>query len=255
MRRMGTRVCLAATCHDPRGGFADSMTGPAPLWPMFEAVVVNATNETHPRTIAALVAKRPDTIVVRHRAGSVGIGAARRESLRSAVGIDCTHVLYSDLDHVLRWDAADSEELCRTATPREACDFLVVGRSPTAFAAEPARLRATESVVNEAARLAIGEPDQDWDFMMAVRLMTRQAAEELVVSCSEDTIGNDVAWPLHLHRTGKRLRFKAVQGLAYRHRDDFGAARDGRDSDPREWVIRIEVAAQHAAAMRPYLDS
>jgi hypothetical protein len=46
----------------------------------------------------------------------------------------------------------------------------------------------------------------------------------------------------------------AVDGLAYRHREDYGEA-DDRDNDPMEWVRRIEIASRHATAMRPYLAS
>ena len=255
MGHMGFRLCLAVTCHDPLGAFEDGIHDAHGLWSRVDAVVVNATGETHPRTFDALAAKSPKGVVSRHRAGSIGIGAARREALRMAVSTDCTHVLYSDLDHVLRWAGSDADELFSAATPSEGFDCTVIGRSASAFTSEPARLRATESVVNEAARLAVGTLEPDCDFMMAVRLMTAGAARELVERCKEDTIGNDVAWPLHLLQAGMRLKFRAVEGLAYRHRDDFGAARDDRDSDPREWVKRIEIAAQHAAAMRPYLDA
>jgi len=195
---MGVRVCLAVTCHDPLGAFAEGIAATDALWPIFDAVVVNATEETHPHTFDAIAAKSPRGVISRHRAGSIGIGAARREALRMAVRTECTHVLYSDLDHVLRWAASDADELCRTATPLEGSDCTVIGRSRSAFALEPARLRATESVVNEAARLAVVTIDPNCDFMMAVRLVTREAAEELVANCLEETIGNDVAWPLHL---------------------------------------------------------
>jgi hypothetical protein len=244
---------LAVTCHDPIGAFEAGVRAADALWPMFDAVVANATDETHSRTVDALEVESPGVVVSRHRAGSIGIGTARRDAVAQAIVTGCTHVLYSDLDHMLRWVASDADELLGAASPGVGSDCRVIGRSPSAFALEPARLRATESLVNEAARLATGTLESDWDFMMAVRLLTRDAAQELVANCGEESIGNDVAWPLHLHRAGMRLEFRAVEGLAYRHRDDFGATRDDRDRDPREWVRRIEIAAKHAAAMRPYL--
>ena len=64
-----------------------------------------------------------------------------------------------------------------------------------------------------------------------------------------------MAWPLHAHREGRSLAHAPVEGLAYRYRDDFGAVADDRDSDPLEWVRRLEIASQHATVMRPYLTS
>ena len=247
-------MCLATTCHDPRGAFAPGvLASAAVLRDDVAAVVVNRTEETSPVTVAALDRALPGHRARRHRAGSVGIGTARRDALALALETDCTHVMYSDLDHVLRWAAADADELRATLAADVDVDLLVVGRSPAAFAAEPARLRATEGPVNRVAALALGAGNDWWDLMIAVRLMTRETARLLVEECAEESIGNDVAWPLHAHQRGLRLAHRAVDALAYRHSDDFGSAEDGRDDDPLEWISRLEIAALHARAMRPYL--
>lgn len=249
-------VCLAVTCHDPSGGFAPGVreAGKA-LRTTFAAVAVNATSETSPATIAALETEVDPLISRQHQAGSVGIGAARRDALALALETDCTHIAYSDLDHVLRWATFAARELQLAMAPGPDADLVVIGRSPRAFAAEPHRLRVTEGAVNQAASLALGLHDEVWDFMMATRLMTRATARLLVEHCAEESIANDVAWPLHAHREGRALAHVAVDGLAYRHRDDYGAAFDDRDDDPMEWVRRLEIASRHATAMRPYLTS
>lgn len=181
--------------------------------------------------------------------------SARRDAVALALETDCTHVAYSDLDHVLRWATHDPAELRRVMTPRPDVDLLVVGRSPAAFAAEPLRLRATEGAVNRAAGLALGLADEEWDFMIATRLLTRATARLLVNDCEEESIATDVAWPLHSHRAGLTLAHTAVDAMAYRHREDFGAACDDRDDDPLEWMHRREIAARHATAMRPYVSA
>ena len=189
-----------------------------------------------------------------HGAGTIGIGAARRDALALALETGTTHVAYSDLDHVLRWAATDERELSDAMTPREGVDMSVVGRSPAAFAREPRRLQATESVVNHAAALAMGRDPQDsWDFMIATRLMTREVAQLIVDESGEDSIANDVAWPLLAHRRGRVVGYRGVDGMAYRFRDDFDAQDDARDDDPVEWILRLEIAGRHAAAMRPYV--
>lgn len=247
-------VCLAVTCHDPSGAFEPGVhaAGEA-LRPIFAAVVVNATSETSPATIAALRDAVEPLALRRHRAGSVGIGTARRDALALALETDCHYIAYSDVDHILRWATSDATELELAMTPPSGVDLVIIGRAPGAFASEPERLRVTEGAVNQTASLALGLRDEVWDFMIAVRLMTRETARLLVEQCGEESIANDVAWPLHAQREGKSLAHVAVNGLAYRHRDDYGAAADNRDGDPLEWVRRLEIASHHAAAMRPYL--
>ena len=249
-------VCLAVTCHDPSGAFEPGVraAGDA-LRRTFAAVAVNATSETSPATMTALEAEIEPLTSRRHQAGSVGIGAARRAALAMALETDCVYIAYSDLDHVLRWATLDASELERSMAPPSGADLVVIGRSPRVFASEPDRLRATEGAVNQAASLALGLRSEVWDFMIAIRLMTRATASLLVEHCGEESIANDVAWPLHAHREGRALAHVAVDGLAYRYREDYGAPADDRDNDPMEWVRRIEIASLHATAMRPYLAS
>jgi hypothetical protein len=256
MKGLPVTVCLAVTCHDPTGAFEPGVrTAGEALRRTFAAVVVNATSETSPATMAALEETVEPLSVRRHAAGSVGIGTARRDAIALALGADCSAVAYSDLDHVLRWATVDTGELARVMALPRGVDLVVIGRSPRAFACEPHRLRVTEGAVNQAASLALGLRDEVWDFMIAARLMTHETAHLLVEHCPEESIANDVAWPLHAHREGRSLAFAAVEGLAYRYREDFGAAADDRDSDPLEWVRRLEIASQHATAMRRYLTS
>ena len=250
-------VCLAVTCHDPAGSFTAGIEeSGAALAKVFDSVAVNATMETSPSTLEALRTVFPSLRLQLHGAGTVGIGRARREALALALQTDATHVAYSDLDHVVRWAGSDLDELVRTMTPRPGDDLVVIGRAEEAFAREPLRLQATEGVVNRTAALVLGSivPEgETWDFMIAMRLMTRDCARLIVEESTEESIANDVAWPLLAHRHGLRLAYAGVAGLAYRFRDDFGAEVDARDADPVEWIRRLEIAARHASAMRPFL--
>jgi hypothetical protein len=249
-------VCLAVTCHDPSGSFATGIDkyGDA-VAEVFDSIAVNSTQETAQSTLGALRAASPALTRKSHGAGTMGIGAARREALALALETGTTHVAYSDLDHVVRWAGTDPDELARTMAPRAGEDLVVIGRSEAAFAREPRRLQATEGVVNHTATLLLGADvtaGETWDFMIAMRLMTRECARLIVEESTEESIANDVAWPLLAHQRGMRLAYIGVDGLAYRFRDDFGAAVDARDDDPVEWIRRLEIAARHATAMRPF---
>lgn len=79
------------------------------------------------------------------------------------------------------------------------------------------------------------------------------AIELLIAECAEDSIVNDVIWPLHAASRGRTVGYLAPDGLGYRFREDFGAIQDDRDHDIIEWIKRVEIAAQHASAMRTYV--
>lgn len=250
----GRSVCLAVTCHDPAGAFVRGVeSAGSTVAALFDSVVVNATAETAASTVQALVAAFPDLRRRTHGAGTIGIGDARRDALGLALESGTSHIAYSDLDHLLRWATDAPRELAETMGGLAVADLTVIGRSRTAMRREPRRLQATESVVNHAATLVLGlDPSEPWDFMIATRLMSREAARLIVDRCTESSIANDVVWPLLARRHGLRLSYVAVDGMAYRYRDDYELGADSRDADPTEWIRRLEIAATHATAMRPY---
>lgn len=250
-------VCLAVTCHDPAGSFVPGIeeSGPA-VAKVFDSVAVNATEETSDSTLSALRTAYPSLLEQTHGAGTIGIGVARKDALALALETDATHIAYSDVDHVLRWASSAADELIEAMTPKADVDLTIIGRSQKVFAREPERLKATEGVVNHTVSLLLGRDvvaSDPWDFMIAMRLMTRSCAELIVQQSTEESIANDVAWPLLAHQHGMRLGYVAVNGLAYRFRDDYDATRDARDNEPSEWIRRLEIAGQHASAMRPFV--
>ncbi|HEY4940886.1 MAG TPA: hypothetical protein VII56_05615 [Rhizomicrobium sp.] len=244
-------VALAATLHD-----TDARLVPAierlgeGLRELFAGIALNASDATHAAVLAAARERLGAKLIV-HPQGEAGIGRARRDAVRLALEFPAPAILYCDFDHLIRWARSDAAELRATLAAEPEVDFLVVGHSAQAFAAEPRRLQDTERLVNHAYALLTGHP---WDLMFAVRRMSRRAAEDIVRLSVVDTIANDVEWPLLAERSGLSLGYAAANGLHYRTMEDFDAAADRKDGDALEWIRRIEFAAQHAAAMRPYLS-
>ncbi|ROS77783.1 hypothetical protein EDF24_0545 [Curtobacterium sp. PhB130] len=241
-------VCLAVTCHDPLGRFAAGVeeAGPA-LGAVFGALAVNATAETHPATMAALRALDVPTFAAEHGAGTVGIGTARKDVLALGLRSASPRLFYSDLDHVLRWLSTSPDEVERCLARRDH-DLLVVGRSPVAMAAAPERLRRTEELVNHVYGLANGL-DERWDLMIAMRLMTRDAARTIVVDSRETSIASDVTWPMLVSASGGTVGSFDADGIRFLARDDFGEEVDRRDHDPEEWYRRMVTATAHIAAI------
>lgn len=237
-----TKVWLATTVHDPAGRMLAGIERNAEgLADAFGGVAVAGTDETDDRVFNSIAAARP-MVCSRHRAGADRIGAARRESLALALEWGAEVVLYSDLDHLLRWIEHDAHELsaCLAAAPET--EVLVVGPSDAAFAASPARLRQTESLVNHVYTLMTG---RRWDLMFALRRLSARAASAIVANCHEDGLANDVTWPLLAERLGFSVGYFSSDGLRYLTTTDFDKETDQRDGDPRGWIHRIEIAAGH----------
>jgi hypothetical protein len=132
---------------------------------LFDAVAVVATEATDPRVLTLLrdlgagVATRPNDVNTagRSRREAVGIAIERARG---------SHILYADLDHVLRWIESDSGEFDGVLQRAAGSDCLIIGRGPRSMAALPRRLAATEGIVNEIYALITG---RRWDLMMAAR--------------------------------------------------------------------------------------
>lgn len=243
------RPVLAATVHDPRGHLLAGLRRLAgPLREVFAGFGVLATVETS-SDVASVLEHQLDAAVTRARACAGDIGKHRRESVRLALTLDPSVVLYSDLDHALRWIEADRAELecCMAELPAE---FVVLGRTEQAMKACPRRLRDTESIVNHIHRLATG---RDWDLMFATRVMSPRAADAVLEHCSEDSVANDVEWPLVVEQTGLTVSYREASGLSYRITQDFDADADVHDDDPVSWVTRVEMASLHARTLQRIL--
>lgn len=240
---------LAVALHDPHGRTVPAVErlGDA-LRDRFASVAINATRETHRSVIVAITELMP-TSVLAHVADEQLIGLYRRDAVEAALALGTSQVLYSDADHLLRWIEARPEEV--DAVLEADSDFLVVGRSPAAMAASPQRLRDTEALINHVYSLM--RPGRRWDLMFAVRLMSRAAAQLVVRRAREPTVANDVEWPLVVEEHGFEVGYFPADGLSYRTIHDFDQRRDDHDHSPLEWIRRVEIAADHAAALRRFL--
>ena len=90
------------------------------------------------------------------------------------------------------------------------------------------------------------------DLLAAVRRLDRATARDIVKHSRIDSFANDVEWPLLAER-GHSVGAVEADGLLYRTIEEFGAAADGYDDQPLQWLRRIEMAAEQARAMRPFL--
>ncbi len=244
-------LCLVTALSDPA---AELLPKARRLWPSltarFDAIAIHETTDNHPDWTAFLHERGVPTASAPPAWDQIGLH--RRRSL--AVGLDHfphERVLYVDPDHVLRWVERHPEELDTVLDLVGRWDCLIIGRSLSAFEAAPARLRKTEAIVNHVYALMTG---RRWDIMMAARGFSRKGAELIVRSSTENTIGNDAAWPLEVEQAGLSMGYVEADGLTYETNTVYaGDLVDTEDGDPEAWMLRVYTANQHIDAMRPFL--
>lgn len=242
------RPVFAATVHDPDNHLLPTLRRAAPdLREIFSGFGILATEPTSDDVVTFL--ERDLGAAVGRAPADGNVGRHRRESLRLAAA--STPVLYSDLDNMLRWIDSDRPEVEKVVAGVDA-DLVVVGRTDQAMAACPRRLRDTEAIVNHTYALATGRP---WDLMFAIRLLSPAAVRVILEEGQEESIANDVEWPMLVERAGLELSYQEADGLSYRIRQEFEADRDGGDNDPLAWVQRIEIANLHGAVLKRFLTS
>lgn len=247
---MTTGIALATIIHDAAGRLAEPIERAAPaLRALFRGTSASLTEATPPR-VAVLLREVLGARVATHPVGEEIIGRARRDAVALALEWGTGHIVYSDFDHMLRWLEANPGEAGAVLSADPDAAFLVVGRTDRAMAAIPRRLQDTEKPINRAYELMTGRRA---DLLFAVRRMDRATARDIVAHSRVDSIANDVEWPLLAERLGHRVGCAEADGLHYRTIDEYGAPADSYDLDPLQWIRRIEMAAEMARAMRPYL--
>jgi hypothetical protein len=242
------RTCaLAVTVHDPGANFLPGLQRLGSVLPgVFAAGAAVLTSRTEPQVVGYLEGNLGWATETVEPDGRVGLH--RRMAVSAALAADTDVVLYSDLDHVLRWLEAAPGEIARVVEMDH--DLVIVGRSEVALQQSPRRLRDTERLINHLYELVTGD---GCDVMFALRCMSRAAASRIVAHCQEDSAGNDVEWPLHLRTAGYSIGCFHSDHLEYRDRRDFDAPSDERDLDPAQWIRRIEMASGHAQVFKRFL--
>lgn len=254
-------IVLAATHHDPDGRLYQQMVRLFPaLQRQFAGIAVLVTPTSVPVTQAWL---EQAAIALRIGAadepiGHLHLGRWRRGAVQLALDAfpNAEWLLFCDLDRVLHWIEYWPDELAATLAELPAFDLTVLGRTPRAFASHPRAQAVTEAMVNEvfARKTGLG-----WDIMAAARGLSRQAAELIVSVSRDDSIGADCTWLLLVQQAGFTVGYRATEGLEFetldRYRDEvatLGGAQawlDRFDADPRNWLMRIDLARTVIAAL------
>ncbi|MEW5868737.1 MAG: hypothetical protein AB1894_05625 [Chloroflexota bacterium] len=193
---------------------------------------------------------RPNLYVIQDQVWDRG----RYKALELALRWPATHIHYADMDRLLRWVEVYPEEWSRMVQAIQNSDYLLMGRSPAAYATHPQSLVRTEAISNRVASYLVG-----WTFIGDVSAgskgFSRRAVEFLLANTQPvRALGTDAEWTVLLQRAGFRLDYVELDGLdwesadRYRERaaspEEQRAAAQAIDTDAQRWAGRVEVALE-----------
>jgi len=255
-------VALAMTSHERDDRLVDLAEAQLPaLADRYTALIAYCSRDTHPALLAVL--RRCGATVHLDSTEAAGIqqlGIIRRETLRAGLLAGTSHLQLCDFDRAIHWSACCPGEMDAIAAEIPSYDLLVLGRTERAWASHPPYQAETEPLFNKTFALVSG---RSWDIGAGSRGLSRRAAETLLETSQEPTIGVDAEWPLLLlNRPGFCVGYRPCEGLEFETADRFGAEIEAAggyaaweaqmSADPGRWVLRLRVALLIAEAAVRY---
>jgi hypothetical protein len=255
-------VTLALTVHEPGERLVDLLRAQLPqLVASYAALTAFCSKTTHSTIIDLL--RQHECLVESDRddpSGIERIGEVRRRTVRLALRTGTTHLQMCDFDRALHWVAHYPEELTGVIAEIAGHDLLVLGRTERAWASHPPYQTETEPLFNRVFSLVTG---LQWDVGAGSRGLSRRAAQILLETSQEMTVGIDAEWPLLLLRRDElRVGQRLCEGLEFETADRFGpeikaaggywAWESLQCAQAGQWVFRLQVALMIAEAATRY---
>jgi hypothetical protein len=237
-------VALAVVAHDPRNDLLAKTKELLPsLSEVFDGIGVLGSVSASPEALSVFEAHGAIIEQEREPDGIDSIGRRRRGCVEVALRAGTSHLLFSDLDHVLRWFERDPDDVRAALGALPDADFTIFGRPPSVFAQAPAPLRETEGLCNAFYEQLTGRP---WELFIALRGMSSATARLVVDGCDEATVATDVAWPLFVESHGCSLAYREVDVPYENHRwyASGTSEKERMEADPQQWSMRFLFAKQ-----------
>jgi hypothetical protein len=260
---MPNNVALTTIYYDPEGRLLNPVRQALPvLQSLFDQITVLASQHAHPETVALLRAAGCH-VVIREEATGYDVppvGLYRRTAVSHALQHNPNHIIYCDFDRAAHWANFYPDELKQAIARLPEHDFWVYGRTQRAFDSHPPSMTRTESMINDLFAQASGLA---WDVLAATRGMSAAVARFIVANSTEDSFGNDPAWPLLVRENGRfSLGYLETEGMEFETADAFPqeiAAAGSveawlaqQEQDPTTWLYRLKAAVVEVEAIRPF---
>jgi hypothetical protein len=178
----------------------------------------------------------------------------RLESLEHALNVipdtSASHILYADMDRLLRWTETRYDELRQAVKRVQMYDCLVIGRTKAAYETHPQALIQTEALSN---RVFSHILHNTLDLSAGAKGFSYDATKFVVEHAEpQRPFGADSEWVILAKRGGFTVKTIEVDGLDWESADRFAdTAADAEkqyraaqqyDADPKNWERRVAIA-------------
>ncbi|MDR2995841.1 hypothetical protein ACQKN7_22780 [Bacillus cereus] len=163
-----------------------------------------------------------------------GVGNARRDSLMFVSNYDHDYYHYCDFDRLLTWIKEYPAELNSFIQNIMNVDYLIIGRTETAFQTHPEEWQVTETISNKIMSLQLGK---EVDITAGSCALSKRAIN-YIIKYSNCRM-TDGEWPMLINTfTDFNIGYTAVDGLKY-----VNKLNQDNIMDPiKAWSTRLELS-------------
>lgn len=235
-------VGLVATLNDPDGRMVPFVEKCFPfLRDRYAFMVVMATTFTAPTMVEALQHEKVEVLWE----GGNHIGENRRGAVQAGMTYpnseQVSHLHYCDFDRLLYWALHDPDELTQVIqTHLPQVDYLILGRTESAWATHPSVQIETEAITNTTLAYLIG---RDVDATAGSCGLSKAAAQFILTQSTERSNATDAEWAVLAHYCKDlRVDFLPTDGLAFETATFYGEGIYEVLNRASAWQARLRLA-------------
>lgn len=207
------------TLHDPENRMIPIINQIMPaLMQACGQIVVVCTKETTELCVQAIQQKGAITIHNR------GIGYVKNYQLAVQKGLELAHndeqIFYCDFDRLLHWYKHYPHELLDLLNHRKLGEFLIIGRTPRAFATRPMTQTSTESLINQIGSKILGF-ESTRDVIVASWICDQALAKRLLALKTTTKTGFYVFWPIMMWLWASQKQYLEMEGQEWETPDRY----------------------------------
>ncbi|PFJ42578.1 hypothetical protein COL01_11505 [Bacillus thuringiensis] len=232
---MKTRNHIALTCitHDPLGE----------LLPIIRTLKDELKNLNYNQKYITISNVTPEEVVNELKLCNfniniiekLGVGHARRESLKFVHNYSHDYYHYCDFDRLLTWILEFPDELDNFIRNIVNVDYLIIGRTQDAFSTHPEEWKVTESITNKIMSLHLGKAV---DITAGSCSLSKRSIEYIIKYSSAKM--TDAEWPMIIKTfTDYDIDYIEVEGLKYIQ--EFNKS-NVPDYSVDSWLIRLKLS-------------
>lgn len=226
-------LALLATIHDPDGNNYEYFKKYSKcLNEIYDRVYITVSDKTDKNYINLIKKSKFNVKVIPKK----GAADARRNVIMLGLTGDCDYYHYCDFDRILTWIKYNIEELKNIRSHICKYEYLILGRTESAFLSHPIEWIETENLTNKMFSYYF---EKNVDITAGSCAFSKLSAQ-LISKYSQDIV-TDGEWPIIIMKKNNNIGYMQVDGLRYYEKCN-GTIKRFEKSD--ELLSRVELSCK-----------